>query len=243
MNSDFITLLMKKIEQLDDFPVTAVTYGPHMVAVESRKTGVATWAWNNHPVPLEILPNPDHHYSGKTLARMIQDDHPLKASLGMAALNSLLPEIPPQYVTTLNAGDLIIQLGKHKRVAIIGHFPFIKKMQGKFKELMVFEKSPKSGDLEENLIPCKLHAADIVAVTATTIANKTLENILSNCREGAVKMIIGPSTPLCNITFELGFDYVAGTLVEDAVLLKEGIVNGYTFKQVRGVNHVILHSV
>ncbi len=243
MNQDFINLLMEQIERLEDRPVTAITYGPHMVAVESRKTGVATWAWNNHPVPMETLPNPDNHYSGKTLARMIQDTNPLKASLAMAALNSLLPKPSPRHFSSLNAGDLILKLGKQKRVAIIGHFPFIQKMQGKFKELMVFEKSPKLGDLEENLIPRKLPAADIVAVTATTIANKSLGNILSNCRKDATKMIIGPSTPMCKATFELGFDYVAGTLVEDTALLKEGIIKGCAFKQVRGVNHVILRPV
>ncbi len=243
MNINFIELLLEEIEQLEDFPVAAITYGPHIVAVESRKTGLATWAWNNHPVPLETLPDPDDQYSAKALARLIRDEDPLKASLGMATMNSLLPEPPARYLSNLNAGDLILRMGMEKRVAIIGHFPFVRKMKGKFKELMVFERSPKPGDLEENMIPLKLPSADIVAVTATTIANKSLGNILSSCREDAVKIIIGPSTPLCDAAFELGFDYVAGTLVNDTALLKKGIVSGCAFKQVQGVNHVILQRI
>ena len=136
----FINRLMDEIDHLPDSPIEAITYGPHMVAVESRKTGLATWAWTDHPVPLERLPDPGKTYSGKTLARLIADDSPLHASLGLAALNSLLPELPRQHLTTLNAADLILDLGTGERVAVIGHFPFVEKMQGKFKELMVFEK-------------------------------------------------------------------------------------------------------
>ena len=241
-HENFIQVLMDTIDNLTDHPIRNITYGAHIVAVESRKTGLATWAWNRHPVPMEALPDPGKQYSGKELARLITDDSPLKASLGMAALGSILPDIPPAHLTDLNAGDLILELGKNKTVAVIGHFPFVEKMKEKFNELMVFEKTPQAGDLEENRIPEKLPSADLVAITATAISNKSLGNILAHCAGTAVKLLVGPSTPLCTSMFELGFDYIAGTVVEDADLLRQGIVNGYAFKQVRGIKHVILKS-
>lgn len=55
--------------------------------------------------------------------------------------------------------------------------------------------------------------------------------------------MIGPSTLMCDAVFRLGFDYVAGSIVEDTALLKQDIVAGCAFKQARGVKHVILSPV
>ncbi len=241
-HKNYLQVLTDTIDSLPDHPVKNITYGAHVVSVESRKTGMATWAWHKHPVPMEALPDPGKHYSGKQLARLVTDASPLKASLGMAALGSLLPDIPSQHLTDLNAGDLILELGKNKKVAVIGHFPFVEKMKGKFDELMVFEKVPQAGDLEENRIPEKLPTADIVAITATTLSNKSLGNILDNCSDAAVKLLVGPSTPLCSAMFELGFDYIAGSLVEDVDIFRRGIIDGCAFKQIKGIKHVILKS-
>ena len=106
----------------------------------------------------------------------------------------------------------------------------------------MFEKSPKPGDLESNLIPKHLPSADIVAITATTLANGSLAGILASCQPSAVKLIIGPSTPVTPALFELGFDYVAGSVVRDRGLVKQGIKEGVSFKQLKGVGHVILRS-
>jgi len=40
--------------------------------------------------------------------------------------------------------------------------------------------------------------------------------------------------------FELGFDYIAGSLVEDVDIFRQGIVDGCAFKQIKGIKHVIL---
>lgn len=241
-HKNFLQVLTDTIDCLPDHTIKNITYGAHIVAVESRKTGMATWAWHKHPVPLETLPDPGKQYSCRELARLVTHESPLKASLGIAALGSLLPDIPHRHLTNLNAGDLILELGKDKKVAVIGHFPFVEKMKERFDELMVIEKVPQAGDLEEKRIPDKLPSADIVAITATTLSNKSLGNILDNCSDTAVKLLVGPSTPLCTAMFELGFDYIAGSIVEDMGLFRQGIVDGYAFKQIRGVKHVILKS-
>lgn len=233
--------ILDQIETSPDREVECLTYGAHIVSVESLTMGLATWACGRHPVAHGELPTISSH-SVKALAELLHDDDPIKSSLGLAAVNSMLPDPLPEDVVDVNAGDLILELGGNKRVAVIGHFPFVQRMKGKFKELMVFEKSPQPGDLESNLIPRHLPSADIVAITATTLANGSLAGILASCQPSAVKLIIGPSTPVTPALFELGFDYVAGVVVRDRELVKQGIKEGVSFKQLKGVSHVILQT-
>ena len=237
-----IDLILKELESVPDQEISGITYGAHIVAVESRTMGLATWACGRHPVVFEGLPSLKGSYSAKELALLIHDKDPMKSSLGLAALNSLLPDPLSRDIVDINAGDLILDLGKEKTVAIIGHFPFVERMKGCFKELMVFEKKPQSGDLESDLIPKHLPLADIVAITATTLSNGSLAEILSCSSPSAVKLIIGPSTPVTPALFKLGFDYVAGVVVNDRDIVKNGIENGCSFKQIKGVRHVILQA-
>ena len=159
---EMIDFILGQLDTIPDQPVTRLTYGAHIVAVESQSMGLATWASEKHPVPIDDLPHPDQTVSVKELSQLLHDDNPLKSSLGLAALNSLLPDPVPDDLVDINAGDLIMDLGKGKYVVVIGHFPFVERMQGCFKEFMVFEKKPQSGDLEAELIPNHLPSADIV---------------------------------------------------------------------------------
>ncbi|MBI9092280.1 MAG: DUF364 domain-containing protein [Desulfobacterium sp.] len=235
-----IDLVLSQADALPDQEVTRFTYGAHIVGVESRTMGLATWACGKHPISFDQLPALDGPCSAKELAQLLHDEDPLKSSLGMAALNSLLPDPSPDDVVDVNAADLILELGKEKVVAVIGHFPFVERMKGRFKELIVFEKQPQSGDLDAGLIPERLPSADIVAVTATTFSNGSLAGILSNSSESATKLIIGPSTPVSPTLFELGFDYVAGIVVDDREKVRQGIEEGCSFKQIKGARHIIL---
>jgi hypothetical protein len=235
-----IDLVLSQLDNLPDHEVTRVTYGAHIVGVESRTIGLATWACGKHPIPFDHLPVFDGPSSAKELAQLLHEEDSLKSSLGMAALNSLLPDPAPEDVVDVNAGDLVLELGKEKVVAVIGHFPFVERMKGKFKELIVFEKKPQSGDLDAGLIPERLPSADIVALTATTFSNGSLAGILSSCSPSATKLVIGPSTPVSPVLFELGFDYVAGIVVKDREIVWKGIEDGCSFKQIRGVSHIIM---
>ncbi len=241
-HNEIIDLILSSVEKLPEQPVTSITYGAHIVAVESHKMGLATWASGKHPVSAKNLPAPDKVGSAQELAQLIYDDNPLKSSLGVAALNSLLPDPEPEDIADINAGDLIMDLGKGKNVVVVGHFPFVERMQGCFNNFKIFEKKPQFGDLKAELMPEYLPAADVVAITATTISNKSLATILSGCSAAATKLIVGPSTPVSPIMFELGFKYVAGTIVKDKKVVRQGIVEGLAFKQIQGVRHVILQN-
>jgi len=236
-----IDTLLKTIETVPDSKVISITRGAHIVGVESRRMGLATWAWSgSHPIPREKLPRQEPPGSAKELAQLIRDDNPLNASLGIAALNALLPDLPDRALVPVNAKQLLLDLGEGKRVAVLGHFPFVEQLRKKFKDLMVFEKKPRPGDIHADLIPEKLPRADLVALTATTISNKTLGDIFASCSSTATKIIVGPSTPLTPALFDLGFDYIAGTIVQDNTVVKQGIAQDIPFKQLKGVKHVIM---
>ncbi len=225
-----------------DVPLKGVTLGAHVVAVESRRLGLATWSSAVHPVPLETLPAPEEFSSARALARLLYSDNTLESSLGIAALNSLLPAPRPESIVDLNAGDLIRELGTGKSVAVIGHFPFVARLREAFDELLVFEKRPQAGDLEADRIPELLPRAEVVAITATTLCNRTLAEILACCRPDAIKLLVGPSTPLTPALFAVGFDYLAGSLAADPESVRESITRGFAFKQLKGIRHIIIKT-
>ena len=68
---------------------------------------------------------------------------------GLTAINSLI-DVDDTRCDELNAAELIIDKGYDRKVAIIGHFPFVDKVRKKAKSLWVIEKHPKPGDLEED---------------------------------------------------------------------------------------------
>ena len=168
------------------------------------------------------------------LARMAYSESLPEAAIGMAAINSLL-EIDEGRCLNLNAGDLIAEKGRGKRVAIVGHFPFIPKLREITKALWVIEKNPQEGDFTEveaeNLIP----PADVVGITGSAFTNHTVEHLLKLCNPKAYVVILGDTTPLSPILFGYGMDAISGTKVINPELTLRCVSEGATFRQIRGI--------
>ncbi|MBN2601893.1 MAG: DUF364 domain-containing protein [Candidatus Marinimicrobia bacterium] len=151
-------------------------------------------------------------YNLAELAKFALSENLLEASVGMAALNSIFPTDDPHY-KKINASDIIVEKGRGKTLGIIGHFPFLERLSGQFKQVYIFEKQPREDDLGEKDIPEYLPQADIVAITGTAITNHSFENILRHTSSTAFKIMLGPSAPLSPLLFELGIDVIAGSIV------------------------------
>lgn len=231
--------LLSLLDAVPDSAVTETIFGNHVLAVQSRRTGLATWAVGDHPVARDPVCDRPRPAGAKDLARWLMDENPAAASIGLAALNSLLPVPAEQVLEEINAGDLILQYAENKNIAVIGHFPFVAKLRSRFSNLWVLEKSPKPGDFPAAAAPEFLPQADVVALTATTLANRTLSECLRWTRSDAVKFIIGPSTPLTPLLFDVGFDVLAGSLVADMDQVRRSILANKAFKEVAGVRHVV----
>ena len=196
-------------------PVKDVRLGPFQTAVLTRYCGLASTPHDPGPhhdqTPVEeagLLLEKD----AMTLAYMANSPSPMESAIGMATINSLI-EVDEQRCVELNAGDLLAKKGEGKRVAIVGHFPFVPRLRKVVKELWVIEKNPQEGDVAEaeagNLIP----QADVVGITGTAFTNHTIEHLLQLCNPKAYVVILGGTAPLSPVLFDHGIDAISGTKV------------------------------
>jgi len=217
--------------------VRDIRQGPFQTAVLTRGCGLASTP--HDPVP--------HHSQTPVkeagllidkdvlaLARMAYSQNPLEAAIGMAAINSLV-EVDEQRCTVLNAGDLLARKGEGKRVAIVGHFPFVPRLRTRVRELWVMEKNPREGDFTEADSENFLPQADIVGITGTTFSNHTLERLLGLCNPKAYVVILGGTTPLSPVLFDYGVSAISGTKVIDPETVLRSVSQGATFRQIKGV--------
>ena len=173
------------------------------------------------------------------LARMAYSESLPEAAIGMAAINSLL-EIEEERCLSLNAGDLIAEKGKDKRVVIVGHFPFIPKLREVTKELWVIEKNPREGDFTEAEAESLILQADVVGITGTAFTNHTIEHLLKLCSSKAYVVVLGGTAPLSPILFNYGVDAISGTKVINPELTLRCVSEGATYRQIKGVQKLTM---
>jgi uncharacterized protein len=172
------------------------------------------------------------------LAEYAKSDNLLEASIGMAAINSLI-DIDESKCIEKNAFEIILEKGTDKNVAIIGHFPWIPKLKEKVKNLWVLEQRLREGDLPAKRADRILPQCEVVGITGTSFINHTLENLLSLCK-GAYVLMIGPTSPISLVLFDHGIDAICGTKVIDEEKIIRSISEGATFKEVTGVRLLTL---
>ena len=173
------------------------------------------------------------------LAQMAYSESLPEAAIGMAAINSLL-EIEEERCLSLNAGDLIAEKGKDKRVVIVGHFPFIPKLREVTKELWVIEKNPREGDFTEAEAESLILQADVVGITGTAFTNHTIEYLLKLCSSKAYVVVLGGTAPLSPILFNYGVDAISGTKVINPELTLRCVSEGATYRQIKGVQKLTM---
>jgi uncharacterized protein (DUF4213/DUF364 family) len=177
--------------------------------------------------------------SPQELASLVFSESILEAAVGMATINSLL-EVDEDTCVEVNGAEVIVERGKGKNIAIVGHFPFIPRIREHAKQLWVFEKNPWEGDYPEeeadNLIPL----ADVVAITGTAITNHTIEHLLDLCDEKAFVLMLGDTTPLSAVLFDYGLDALAGTRVVKPNQALSCVSQGANFRQIRGVRRLTM---
>lgn len=177
--------------------------------------------------------------SALELAQMAYSESILEAAIGMATINSLL-HVDLGSCVELNARDLIAEKGKGKRIAIVGHFPFIPKLREVAKALWVIEKNPREDDFTEKEAEDLIPQADVVGITGTAFTNHTLENLLRLCDSKAYVLVLGDTAPLSPILFDYGMDAVSGTKVVDPELALRCVSEGANFRQIRGVRRLTM---
>jgi uncharacterized protein (DUF4213/DUF364 family) len=234
---------MKSIDALlnsleTDAPVRQIVVGAFWTAVvldtEPLACGLASTlrAEGGGPWPPVTEPGRLLERSGRQLAAMLRSERILEASIGMAAFNALL-KVDESVLTEINADQIILERGAGRRVAIVGHFPFIDRVRAAAAECWVLELHPGAGDLPAEQADQILPQADVVALTGTSLINHTFEELMAFCHPDAFVLLLGPSAPLTPKLFELGVDAISGTRVFDPGVVLQTVSQGATFRQVK----------
>jgi uncharacterized protein (DUF4213/DUF364 family) len=171
--------------------------------------------------------------SARHLAELARErDRATLASVGVAAINALLPPPPARDWTEVNAEEVILQHGLGGPVALIGHFPFVPRLRAQLEEFYVLDLHPQPGDLPADVAADVLPKCRLVAITGMTLVNHTLEGLLQLCAPQAMVMLLGPSTPLSPVLFEHGVDLLSGAVVERLEPVLRAVRQGANFRQV-----------
>lgn len=193
------------------------------------------------------LRDDEHHYGGgpavreagrllehdaRELAALARSPSPMEAAVGVAAINALIP-VDETAWRDLNAEDVIIARGAGRRVALVGHFPFVPRLRERAAVLWVLEERPRELDLPVTAAAEVIPQADLLALTGTTLINHTFEGLVALRRPDALVVVLGPSTPLSPVLFEHGADVVSGAVVTDVAAVTRAVRQGANFQQTR----------
>jgi uncharacterized protein (DUF4213/DUF364 family) len=169
----------------------------------------------------------------RELAELARSDSLTERSVGFAALNALL-DVDESACVDRNAEDFILERGRGRAVAVVGHFPFVPKVREAARTCWVLELSPGPGDLPAERAPEIIPQADVVAITGMTLINGTFESLAVLPRFGAFVVVLGPSTPLSPLLFDYGVDAISGAVVVDIPAALAAISQGANFRQIPG---------
>jgi uncharacterized protein (DUF4213/DUF364 family) len=208
-------------------------------AVLSKHCGLASTFHEPHPShrPVKHAGNLNG-LSALGLAQYARSDNVLEASIGMAAINSLI-DIDEARCVGENAFDVLARKGRNKKIAIVGHFPWIPKLRRIARTLWVIEQRPQEGDLPAEAAEEVLPQADVVGLTGTSFENHTVDRLLELSKNSFVVML-GPTTPLSPVLFDYGVDMLAGTKVVEPDKTIRSISQGAMFRQVEGVRLITM---
>ncbi len=219
-----------------DAPIRSILVGAHWTLVCSRYGGLASTLIGTHVHGHESVRDVGHLHekSARELAEYSRSENPLEVSIGIAAINSLL-EVDESRCVQINASEVLAERGRGRTVALVGHFPFIPKLQSQVGRLLVIEQHPAVGEYPAEASPEILSQADIIAITGMALVNGTLDGLLAACPPGVPVMVLGPSTPLSPVLFEHGATILSGARVIDENAAALTIGQAASFRQVEGV--------
>ena len=205
-----------------DERVRSVLVGAHWTVVCSSRCGMAASLTSDHPHGDAQVREAGHLHkkSAHELAELARSSELLEASIGVAAINSML-EVDESLAAELNASEVLASRGQGKNVALVGHFPFIPQLRQTAGALWVIEQHPAEDEYPAEAAGDLLPKAEVVAITGSALINHTLEGLLALCAPAATVMVLEPSTPLSPGLFDHGVDVLSGSrVVDEAAVLR-----------------------
>lgn len=197
--------------------VAEIVTGLSYVAVRLKESGIGLAA---------VLPGADSRHIHDSLLRdlrgrkasevldyLISGVSPMERALGLAAANAIIrtgvPEIEQDTIDLMG-------LVPSDRVAMVGLFPpLLDRVRKTGAQLTVIERDKnKPGVSDPGEIRQALKECSVAIITATTLLNDTIEDVLNALGRPRHVSLIGPSTPACPEAFQnCGIHHLGGASV------------------------------
>jgi uncharacterized protein (DUF4213/DUF364 family) len=243
-----MTIINKIIDSLvDNAAIRDVRICMHATVVESIRVGLC-----GHTRPdqaYDVIKRQDvvanhgrlREFSAKDLARYALSKLSIEASVGVAAINSLI-DIDWTKVIAQNNAEIILDRTKGKSVVIVGHFPFIERVRKSAQRLTVLGLEPGAGDVPVSEAHDVIPTADVAIISANTIANHSVDHLLSLARNSSYVILIGPSIIFSPMFFRYGVDVLLGSFIDDVDTVIRHISEGAALHHLPGLIQVAMYS-
>ncbi|MBT3361210.1 MAG: DUF2478 domain-containing protein [Rhodospirillales bacterium] len=162
----------------------------------------------------------------RELAAMVHSWDPVKAAVGLAAINAFYNRFD---LDVPDGNGLETFAAADEPVSVVGRFASLTKH---IKNPLVFESDPADGEYPQAAASWLLPDSERVIVTASTLVNHSLPGILGSCPDAQVALV-GPSTPLSPRLHSYGVDTLAGMIVEDVEGAVRAISEGGSLKALK----------
>lgn len=168
----------------------------------------------------------------REVASYIKSWNPYEAALGHAAINAWYnsPDAARAAGIVLNPranmedrqNDPFITCQntiRGKKVAIMGHFPYIEQLIEPICELSIFEDTEDDNSYFADTYPyaaCEymFPEQDVIFLPSHTFSSRTLPRLLE-LSAGAYLILVGPTTPMTPLLFDFGIDNLSGFIIMD----------------------------
>lgn len=161
------------------------------------------------------------------LLELALSENPLEAAIGIAtanALSQMLYNLEPENFPVSNL-DVLDLINPKDQVAMVGYFgPLVPKILKIIEKLTVLEKReievPQTRALPSEKAGEILPVSDVIILSASTLANRTFDELLSLRGAAREVILLGPSAPLYPAPFfDRGITAIMGTRIFDPLTM------------------------
>jgi len=172
--------------------------------------------------------------AGNLLRLLLRKNNPLEKAIGLATANALIAPPSPEF-----GGDALdlMDINPDDHVVMVGFFrPLAEKIERRGIPLSILERDARRGTgiLDEREQKRTLAEGTVAIITAMTLVNGTLQEILDRLGTPRHVAILGPSTPACPEIFQnTAVNHLGGSVIQDREKIRTIISHGGGTPQMR----------
>ena len=226
---DLLELLADSLD-LPQARIEQVAVGPNLVGVlADGRMGLASHLGARPSDEEKSLPQRLKGQTCAQAARLIMESRAYPLAIGVAALNAGLT--PRAVSETLPIQELAAAIAGDGEAALVGQFPFTPWLRQNVGKLHLFELQKVEGRVPRDQWDEVLARVQVAVITSTVFLTRHADYYLGQAKN-AVRILVGPSTPMSPRLFEWGVDILAGSRVTDPEKVLHSIRQGGCFSDV-----------